>query len=87
MKMSPVPKAGDAVHEGFKFPPEHSMQAASAGFLLGLIFDPEDRRGMFLRNSGPSPNYMVLQPRRPIYVYKSLAMKNIIIFYRYKGAS
>jgi hypothetical protein len=36
----------------------------TAGFLLGLFLYPEDGSGMFLRNSGLSPNYMALQYRR-----------------------
>jgi hypothetical protein len=36
-----------------------------AGFLLGLIFDPHDGRGMFLRNVGWLPtDYTALYPRR-----------------------
>jgi hypothetical protein len=39
-----------------------------AGFLLGLLFDPEDGRDMFLRNVGGLPMaYTTLYPRR----YKS----------------
>jgi hypothetical protein len=39
--------------------------ANSAGFLLGLLFDPEDRSDMFLLNVGLSPNYTGLQHRGP----------------------
>jgi hypothetical protein len=41
-----------------------------AGFLLGLLFNPEDgyddedEIDIFLQNVGISPNYMALQPRR-----------------------
>jgi hypothetical protein len=36
-----------------------------AGFLLGILFDPEDGDDMFLRIfSSMSTNYMVLYPRR-----------------------
>jgi hypothetical protein len=38
--------------------------AASAGFLLALVFDPEVGGDMFLQNVGLSVNYMTLQPRR-----------------------
>jgi hypothetical protein len=32
---------------------------------LGLLFDPENGGGMFIRNVGPlSKDYMVLHPRR-----------------------
>jgi hypothetical protein len=37
-----------------------------ACFLLGLLFDPEDRDDMFVRNFGPSPNCTALQPIRPV---------------------
>jgi hypothetical protein len=33
-------------------------------FLLGLLFDPEDERDIFLWDVGELPNNMVLQPRR-----------------------
>jgi hypothetical protein len=33
------------------------------GFLLGLLFDPEDSGDMFLKNVWLSPNYMALQPQ------------------------
>jgi hypothetical protein len=33
------------------------MSPASVGFLHGLLFHPEDRGDMFLRNVGLSPNY------------------------------
>jgi hypothetical protein len=39
--------------------------AAAACFLLALLFNPEDGGNMFPRNVKLSPNYMVLQPRRP----------------------
>jgi hypothetical protein len=35
---------------------------ASARFLLGLLFNPDDRGGMFLRNTKLSPDYVALQP-------------------------
>lgn len=38
-------------------------------FLLSLQFDPEDGGNMFIRNVGFSPNYTVLQPRRPYSFY------------------
>jgi hypothetical protein len=38
---------------------------AFVGFLLGLLFDPEDEGDMFLRNIGLSPYYTALQARRP----------------------
>jgi hypothetical protein len=44
----------------------------STGFLLGLLFDPEDGGGMFLWNILLPPNYKALQPRRLFSLYKSL---------------
>jgi hypothetical protein len=43
---------------------------ASAGFLLGLLSDPEDGSYMFLRSVRFYPKYMALYQRRP----HSLAM-------------
>jgi hypothetical protein len=41
------------------------MQAASlAGFLLRLLFDPEDGGDMFLRNVGISLKYAALKSRK-----------------------
>jgi hypothetical protein len=34
-----------------------SLLASSAGFLLGLLFDPENGSNVFLRNVGVSPNH------------------------------
>jgi hypothetical protein len=42
---------------------------ASAGFFLGLLFDPEGGGGMFLRNAGLSTNYAALVPRNPYSSY------------------
>jgi hypothetical protein len=36
------------------------------GFLLGLLFDPEDGDDMFLRRVGIFPNYAALRPQRHI---------------------
>jgi hypothetical protein len=36
----------------------------SAGFLLGLLFDPEGGKDVSLQNIGQSLNYRALQPRR-----------------------
>jgi hypothetical protein len=41
-----------------------SLTPDSAGLLLDLLFDPEDRGGMFLRNVALSQSYMAIQPRR-----------------------
>jgi hypothetical protein len=38
----------------------------SAGFLLALMFDPENGGNMFLRNVDLFPNYTVLQSRGPL---------------------
>jgi hypothetical protein len=40
------------------------MLPASAGFLLGLVFNPEDGNDIFLKNVRLSLKYMLLQPRR-----------------------
>jgi hypothetical protein len=50
----PFQKAGDPAFWVFKFLPDPSLPSASVVFLLGLIFDSEDIRGMFLRNTGTS---------------------------------
>jgi hypothetical protein len=34
---------------------------AAAGFFIGLLFDPEDGGGIFLRKVGLCPNYTTLQ--------------------------
>jgi hypothetical protein len=44
-----------------------SLLPASAGFLLGLLFDPEDGGNVLLRNMVFSPNYTELQPRRLLF--------------------
>jgi hypothetical protein len=41
------------------------------GFLLGVLFNPEDGGEIFLQNAGDSPKYTPLQPRR-LYSLKSL---------------
>jgi hypothetical protein len=37
---------------------------ASAGFFLGLHFDPKDGGNMFLLSTNPTLNHMELQPKR-----------------------
>jgi hypothetical protein len=46
------------------------LSAVSAGFVLGLLFDLDDRGGVFLQLVRVSPKYTVLQPTRP-YHHKS----------------
>jgi hypothetical protein len=41
------------------------MLSVCAGFLFGLLFNPEDGVDIFLRKVGPSPNYIALQPKKP----------------------
>jgi hypothetical protein len=43
--------------------------SASVCFSLGLLFDPENGGDMLLRKVGLSPNYTLLQPRRPYCTY------------------
>jgi hypothetical protein len=45
-----------------------SMQPASAGFLLSLLFDPEDGGYMFLQNVVLYPNYTALQPKTELFI-------------------
>jgi hypothetical protein len=43
---------------------------SSYGFLLGLLFDPEDGCDMFLPNVGLlSPDYMVVYQRRQNFIF------------------
>jgi hypothetical protein len=46
-------------------PRSENQASASAGFLHGLFFEPEDGVNILLRNVGLSLNYTALQPRRP----------------------
>jgi hypothetical protein len=41
-----------------------TLASASACFLLGLLFDPEDEDDLFLRNVGLFSNYTALQTTR-----------------------
>jgi hypothetical protein len=41
-----------------------SSLSAFFNFLIGLLFRPQNGRGMFLQSFGVSPNYMALQPRK-----------------------
>jgi hypothetical protein len=47
------------VHAGIRLPP------ACVRYLLGSLFEPGEGGNMFLRNDGPSPTYISIQPRRP----------------------
>jgi hypothetical protein len=40
------------------------LSPVSAGFLLGLLFDPEEGGDMFLRNIEISPTYTAVTPKR-----------------------
>jgi hypothetical protein len=42
-----------------------SLLPASDGFLLSLLFSPQDLGNKFLQNVKASSNYTALQPRRP----------------------
>jgi hypothetical protein len=44
---------------------EGGHSSACAGFLLGLIFHPQDGGNMFFRNVGLSPNWPALQFKTP----------------------
>jgi hypothetical protein len=39
--------------------------SVTSSSLHGLLLEPEDEGGMFIRIVGPSPNYTALQPREP----------------------
>jgi hypothetical protein len=43
-----------------------------AGFLLGILFDPDVGGDIFVRNVGHSPNYTALQPRNPFSIARML---------------
>jgi hypothetical protein len=49
-----------------------SFLSASAGFLLCLLFDPEDVGDMFLQNIGLSPCYTACQSKKLYYSQSQL---------------
>jgi hypothetical protein len=50
-----------------------------SGFLIDLLFDPEDRSDIFLQNVVISPNYgMVLKPRK---LYSSHSEEFLMYFH------
>jgi hypothetical protein len=51
--------------QSHQFPFKGCLPPASAGFLLGLLFDPEDGGDMFFQNVGLYQNYTVLKFTRP----------------------
>jgi hypothetical protein len=46
------------------------------GFLLGLLFDPEDEGAVFLKKVGPSPNHMAILSNI-IFIYGSTIVTNL----------
>jgi hypothetical protein len=50
----------------------HLLSPACAGFFLGVLVDLEYGGDKFVRNVGLSPNYTVLQPRKPYSTIHSL---------------
>jgi hypothetical protein len=46
------------------------LPPASAGLLLGILFDAKDGGDVLLRNVGPSPKYTELQPGKPYFSRK-----------------
>jgi hypothetical protein len=69
---------------GSKRQAHRSLLPASAGFFLGLFFDPEDEGNMFLRNVGTvSPDYTALQARIPYSSQSSLRESEIQQFLQF----
>jgi hypothetical protein len=62
LKRKPSKKLAEA---GRKIVKLAQLAACFCWFLLGLLFKHEDGSGMFLQNVGLSPEYWVLQSRRP----------------------
>jgi hypothetical protein len=57
--------------------------SASAGFLRGLVFDPEDGVDMLFRKVGISPYYTALKPRRPYPLWENentSSFRNLMFF-------
>jgi hypothetical protein len=44
----------------------------AVGFLLGILFDPEDGSDIFVRHTRRSSRYMTLQPRKPFFSLSSV---------------
>jgi hypothetical protein len=57
---------------------QRKMSTASAGFLLGLLFDPEDIRTILIRNVGFTPKYTSLQLRRPYPLRMNLIVARLL---------
>jgi hypothetical protein len=49
--------------------PSRQQASVFAGFLLGLIFDPEDGDDMFQRNFGLPPHYRRYNAEDPVLQY------------------
>jgi hypothetical protein len=63
------------------------LAACSAGFLLDLLFYPEDGGDMFLRSHGLSQNYSASQPRRPYSLFIFTALKTSTPTFYTEGCS
>jgi hypothetical protein len=56
------------------------LPPASAGFLFGLLFNPEDGEDRFLQNMRHSQNHVVLKPRIPYFSVTAVGTSNPTYF-------
>jgi hypothetical protein len=68
-----------------------NLPPASAGFIITLVFNPEDGGDMFLRNVGLSPNYTPFKPRQAYSSLSSFSESQILrtrftVYFAFKGA-
>jgi hypothetical protein len=65
-----------------------SLVPAYTDFVLGLLFDPKNGGDMFLKNVRLSPNCVVLQPRRLLFLVTTMRTSDpahIILCFLLKG--